>query len=72
MKIRIIKVCAPFINFDMLGKVSDFNIIDDKIYLNRFNLFISPHLIKYVNDNSKDIKYDYLEKYVYVPEVISN
>jgi hypothetical protein len=67
MKIRIIKVCAPFINFDLLGKVSNYTETNNHIYLTRFNINISKHLIEYVNDSEIDINLPHTETYIYNP-----
>jgi hypothetical protein len=69
-KVRIVKVCWPFVKMNLLGKVSKINILEDgSIYLVDLKRFGSRHLIELVHDDSVD---EILENaVVYVPEKIS-
>lgn len=69
-KIRIVKVCAPFVYPESLGKVSRITIGDNgSIYLNDLNRSISRHWIELVDEDAVD---EILENIVvYVTEVIS-
>lgn len=69
-KVRIVKVCAPFVYTESLGKVSKITIDDNgSIYLNDLNRSISRHWIELVDEDAVD---EILENVVvYVTEIIS-
>ena len=68
-KVRIVKVCAPFIGDESLGKVSRITIGENgTIFLDDMDRYISPHWIKLVNDDDVD---EIIERSVYIPTIIS-
>jgi hypothetical protein len=68
-KVRIVKVCAPFIGIDLLGKVSKITIRNESIYLDDLKINCSKYWIEKVEDDATDIIIEKVE--VYKPRVIS-
>jgi hypothetical protein len=68
-KVRIVKICAPFIGDESLGKVSKISIMDNgSIFLDDLDRYISPHWIELVDDNVLD---KIVERSVYKPIILS-
>jgi len=64
-RIKIIYVCAPFINYDFLGKESTITVTESGlIYLDDFDIFISQRLIKLIDDEQEEI-----ENNVFIPTI---
>lgn len=67
-KVRIIKLCAPFIGEELFGKISKITIYENgSIYLDDIKIFISPYWIELVNEDSDII----VENRVYAPIIVS-
>lgn len=65
-KVRIIKVCAPFISEKYLGKVSSITINEHGvIFLNEFGFNVVLGCISKVDDESisENVKYDVFQPY---------
>lgn len=67
-KVRVTKVCAPFIGDESLGKVSKITVNESGIFLDDLDRYVSPYWIELVDDNEID---RIIERSVYIPKVIS-
>lgn len=66
-KIRIIKVCAPFIGLNVLGKVDYIDSTKNGIFLKNLKINVNPNWIELVNDEDIDIKMEINENTIFDP-----
>lgn len=66
-KVRIIKVCAPFIGLNVLGKVDYIDSTKNGIFLKNLKINVNPNWIELVNDEDIDIKMEINENTIFDP-----
>lgn len=66
-KIRIVKVCAPFIGKDALGKVDYIESTNNGIFLKNRKTNVNPNWVDLVNDNDEDIDMELNENTIFNP-----
>lgn len=66
-KIRIVKVCAPFLGKESLGKVDYIESTNGTIYLRNLRTNVNPEWIELVGDDSLDIEIEISENNIFNP-----
>ena len=69
-KVRIVKVCAPFIGLNVLGKIDYIDSTDNGIFLKNLKINVNPNWIELVSDEATDIKMEINEKTIFNPFMI--
>ena len=54
-KIRIVKICAPFLKIESLGKIDYIKSAKNSIFLEKSKMNVNPEWIELVDDDAIDI-----------------
>jgi hypothetical protein len=66
-KVRIVKVCAPFIGSNILGKVDYIESTNNCIFLKNLKTNVNPNWIELVDDDAIDIEMELNENTIFNP-----
>jgi hypothetical protein len=66
-KIRIVKICAPFLSKDVLGKVDYIESTNNGIFLRNLKTNVNPNWINLVSDDELDIEMELNENTIFNP-----